>query len=129
MSTSDRPLSPHLQVYRPQLTSMTSFLHRFTGIVLSLGTIILVLWLSAAAGTAEQFAAFNGIWSTWWGMVLAIGWLAALNYHLLNGIRHLFWDAGKGLDIPTAYKSGWAVLIGTVVLTALVWFGAAGGAA
>ena len=126
--SSERPLSPHLQVYKPQLTSVLSITHRMTGVFLSVGTVLFVYWLASAAGSADSFDRYNAIWGTWWGQTLAVAWLLSFNFHLLNGIRHLFWDAGKGLELQSAYRSGWSVLLGTLVLSGLIWFGAGGAA-
>lgn len=116
-----RPLSPHLQVYRPQITSVLSIMHRFTGIALSAGALLLVAWLVAAAKSPAAYAAVAGFVGSWIGLVLLFGWTAALFFHLLNGIRHLAWDAGYGFDLPVVHRSGWAVVVGTAVLTVLVW--------
>lgn len=116
-----RPLSPHLQIYRPQLTSVLSITHRATGAALAVGTLLLVWWLVAAASGPEQFAQVQAFLATWFGKLLLLGWTIALFYHLANGIRHLFWDAGRGFDLRSAYASGWAVLAATVVLTAIAW--------
>ena len=121
MSTHDRPLSPHLQVYRPQLTSALSIFHRITGVFLALGTIVLVWWLVAAATGPDYFPLVQDWIGSWLGYLLLFGWSAALFYHLANGIRHLFWDAGYGFELETVYRSGWAVLIATAVLTILAW--------
>ena len=121
MASSHRPLSPHLQVYRPQLTSMLSILHRLTGVALAVGTLLLIYWLAAAASGAEAFAGAQALIGSFFGRLLLFGWTFALFYHLCNGIRHLFWDAGKGLEIETAERSGWAVLIATGVLTLASW--------
>jgi succinate dehydrogenase / fumarate reductase cytochrome b subunit len=121
LSTSDRPLSPHLQVYRPQLTSTLSIFHRITGVFLTLGTLLLTWWLVAAASGAEAFAAAQWFIGSWIGYLLLLGWSVALFYHLCNGIRHLFWDAGYGFELVNVYRSGWAVLIGTAVLTVVAW--------
>lgn len=116
-----RPLSPHLQVYRPQLTSVLSIVHRLTGIVLSLGGILVAAWLLALAAGPEPYAAINAWLAAPLPLVLLVAWSAALFYHLLNGIRHLCWDAGWLLELPATYASGWAVVAGTVVLTLLAW--------
>jgi succinate dehydrogenase / fumarate reductase cytochrome b subunit len=116
-----RPLSPHLQVYRPQISSVLSVLHRATGIALSVGTILLTWWLVAAASSDAAFAAVQWFASSVLGVILLLGWTACLWYHFLAGIRHLCWDAGFGFEIPTFHKTGWAVLIGTGVLTVLTW--------
>ena len=124
MAAGNRPLSPHLQVYRPQLTSMLSILHRITGVALAVGTLLLVDWLAAAAGGPESYAAAQGFIGSFFGQLLLFGWTVALFYHLANGIRHLFWDAGYGFELPTVYRSGLAVLVATAVLTIVSWIAA-----
>lgn len=114
-----RPLSPHLQIYRPQLTSITSILTRITGNGLIVGTILAVWWLLAAATSPEYFAVANAVATSWFGDLVFTASLWAIWYHYLAGLRHLYWDTGKGMDIPTAEKLGWAVIIGSVVLTIL----------
>ncbi|HZT18514.1 MAG TPA: succinate dehydrogenase, cytochrome b556 subunit [Dongiaceae bacterium] len=114
---AQRPISPHLQIYQPQLTSVLSILHRITGLALAAGTIVLVYWLIAVAAGPAAFATAQAIAGSWIGRLLLFGWTFALFYHLLNGIRHLFWDAGLGFDLKTVYASGRAVVIGAAVLT------------
>jgi len=121
MAGHPRPLSPHLQVYRPQLTSFTSIMHRITGIGLAVGLLYLVCWLFAAASGIAAFDKLQTFNGTIIGRLLLLGWSIAFFYHLLNGIRHLAWDAGWGFELPAAYKTGYAVLIGTVLLTVLAW--------
>lgn len=121
MANVERPLSPHLQIYRPQLTSMMSISHRATGIALAAGTLLLVWWLVAAAAGADAYDTAQDWIGSWLGVLLLIGWSYALFYHLLNGIRHLVWDAGYGFELDVAYKSGWAVVGGSVALTLLAW--------
>ena len=121
MSTGKRPLSPHLQVYRPQITSVLSILHRLTGIVLTIGTLHLVYWILAAAGGAETFVTAQVFTVSWLGRLLLFAWTAALFYHLTNGIRHLLWDAGLGFELHQVTLGGWGVLIATGVLTLLAW--------
>src|SRR5579863_10337479 len=116
-----RPLSPHLQIYRWQLTSVLSILHRASGIWLSMGAILLVSWLGAAADGPQAYAAFGGFLRSWLGLLLVLGWTAALFYHLCNGIRHLWWDTGHGLELRSAYASGYAVLVATAALTVIAW--------
>jgi succinate dehydrogenase / fumarate reductase cytochrome b subunit len=116
-----RPLSPHLQIYKPQLTAITSILHRITGIALSAGILYLLCWLVAVAQGAEAFNRLQDFNGSIIGRLLLLGWSAAFFYHLLNGIRHLAWDAGFGFELPAAYRSGYAVLIGTVLLTVAAW--------
>ena len=121
MSTQERPLSPHLQIYRPQLTSVLSISHRATGIILSIGLIPLIAWVVALGSGAESFSQLNALYAH---PVLALAWVVwsfCLFYHLLNGLRHLMWDAGYWLDIRGAYASGWTVVTLAFVLTALAW--------
>ncbi|MDX1433767.1 MAG: succinate dehydrogenase, cytochrome b556 subunit [Gammaproteobacteria bacterium] len=121
MHAEMRPLSPHLQVYRPQLTSVLSIMHRATGLVLAAGSIVLVYWLLAAASGAEAYATAHSLLASWAGRVIMLGITFSLFYHLCNGIRHLFWDAGKGFELESVYASGWAVVITSVALTLLAW--------
>ena len=121
MRSADRPISPHLQIYRWQLTSVLSILHRAAGVWLSIGTIVLVWWLVAAASSPEAFDAVAEFLDSWLGMVLLLGWSVALFYHLCNGIRHLVWDTGHGLDLKSTYFGGWLVLGGTAILTLVAW--------
>lgn len=116
-----RPLSPHIQVYRPQLTSVLSITHRATGVALAVGTLLLVWWLIAGATGPEAYATVQGFFRSWIGRLLLLGWTLSLFYHLCNGIRHLFWDAGYGFELRATYVSGWLVIVATVVLTALSW--------
>ncbi len=115
----ERPLSPHLQIYRPQLTAITSILTRITGNGLIAGALLTVWWLMAAATGAEAFAAADAVLTSWFGdLVLTLSaW--ALWYHYLAGLRHLWFDAGRGLDIATAERLGWGVITGSLVLTLL----------
>jgi succinate dehydrogenase / fumarate reductase cytochrome b subunit len=121
MSSGNRPLSPHLQVYRPQLTAVLSILHRLTGVALAPGTLLLVYWLTAAAAGPEAFATAQGLVGSIVGRLLLLGWTFALFYHLCNGIRHLFWDAGYGLELPDLYRSGWLVVFASGGLTLGGW--------
>src|ERR1700722_3846433 len=119
MSQVQRPLSPHLQVYKPQLTSVLSITHRATGLALAVGTVFLVWWLLAAATSAEAFGAAQAFWYSWFGRLLLLGWTWSLFFHLCNGIRHLFWDAGYGYELKTPYASGGTWAIGSVGLRAI----------
>jgi len=121
MASQNRPLSPHLQVYKPQLTSVLSILHRATGIALAVGTLLLVWWLVAAATGESAFADVQAFIGSWIGRLLLLGWSYALFYHMCNGLRHLFWDAGKGLELETAYTTGWLSVAASIVLTVAVW--------
>ena len=121
MEKSQRPLSPHLQIYRPQLTSVLSITHRATGIALVLGTLVLVYWLLAAASGAEAYGSAQQLLGSWPGRILLLGFSFALFFHLCNGIRHLFWDAGLGFELKTAYASGKAVIAVAIAMTLLAW--------
>lgn len=119
VNRGNRPLSPHLSIYRPQLTSISSILTRIAGNALLLGALLVVWWFLAAAAGAEYFALVDGIMTSFLGDLVMLGSLWALWYHGLAGVRHLIWDAGLGLDLPTANKLGWAVIAGSFVLTIL----------
>jgi succinate dehydrogenase / fumarate reductase cytochrome b subunit len=121
MEKRERPLSPHLQIYRPQLTSVLSITHRATGLALIAGTLVLVYWLLAAASGAEAYASAQALLGSWLGRVVLLAFSFALFYHLCNGIRHLFWDAGLGFELKTAYASGHAVIIVSISMTVLAW--------
>ncbi|MBA3325403.1 MAG: succinate dehydrogenase, cytochrome b556 subunit [Rhodobacteraceae bacterium] len=114
-----RPLSPHLTIYRPQLTSMLSILHRMTGVGLGLGGILAVWWFLAASAGPEYFAFVDGALTSWLGGIVMLGLLVALWYHFCNGIRHLVWDAGFGFEIATVHRSAYATAAGTVALTVI----------
>ena len=129
MSQRARPLSPHLQVYQPQITSTMSIMHRIAGILLSFGAFGLALWLVAVAQGGETYERVAACAGSPFGKIVLFGFSMALVYHLLNGIRHLLWDAGWGFEIPQVYKSGYTVLVLTVVFTAAIWFFAMRGAA
>ena len=119
--TRQRPLSPHLQVYRPQLTSMMSIIHRATGVALTTGTLVLAAWLVAVAIGGETYKIVAMAVAHPLGQFVLFGYSAALIYHALNGIRHLTWDLGFGLTIPEVYRSGHIVLFLTFLLTACLW--------
>ena len=116
-----RPLSPHLQIYRPQITSVLSITHRATGVALSVGTLLLVWWLLAAANGPEAFSHVSAFVKSWFGILLLLGWTWSLFYHLLAGIRHLVWDAGYALELPQVELGGWIVVGGSIGLTILAW--------
>jgi succinate dehydrogenase / fumarate reductase cytochrome b subunit len=116
-----RPLSPHLQIYRPQITSVLSILHRITGFALSVGLLLLAGLVISAAFGQQSFDLVRGQMSTWYGYILLMGWSWAFYYHLCNGVRHLFWDIGKGFELSTVTTSGWAVLLASLTMTAVTW--------
>lgn len=121
VNRGDRPLSPHLQIYRPQITSVLSILHRVTGVALTLGAALVVWWFFAAASGPEAFATADAFLSGPIGGFVLLGSLWALCYHTLNGVRHLVWDAGYGFELPTVTATGWLTVIGSFALTAVVW--------
>ena len=116
-----RPLSPHLQVYKPQLTSILSILHRGTGIVLSIGSIFLVSWIMVLTLGESAYQLYSQLVNNWFGKLVIFGFTFGLFYHLSNGIRHLFWDAGYGYDLKDAYISGFAVIFSSISLTLITW--------
>lgn len=116
-----RPLSPHLQIYRLPLPALLSITHRITGVVLSTGTVLLALWLIALAQGPETFATAMMIISHPLGQIVLFGYSVALFYHMCNGIRHLNWDRGSGLEIEAVYRSGKITIASAVCLTAMLW--------
>ena len=123
MASKNRPLSPHLQVYKPQLTSILSITHRGTGVFLSLGALFLSYWLMALASGPEAFNDVQIFLATWYGKCFLYALIFSLCFHLCNGIRHLFWDAGLGLEIEAVYKTGYITVICAVLLTVLTIVG------
>ena len=121
MAQRERPLSPHLQIYRPEITSVLSILHRLTGVALSVGTLLLVWWLLATALGGGAFAVADGFLGSIIGQILLFGWTFALFYHLANGIRHLGWDLGYGFDLGVLKTTGWLVVAAALGLTVLAW--------
>ena len=119
VSQSNRPLSPHLSVYRPQISMVSSILTRITGISLLVGGLLVIWWFLAAAISPEAFALADGALTSWLGDLVMLGSLWALWYHFLTGLRHLYWDTGRGLDLPTAKMLGWVAVFGSFILTAL----------
>jgi len=121
MADTQRPLSPHLQIYKKQVQMMTSITHRATGIALAVGTLLVVCGLLDLAGGEESFNHFKGVIGSPVGLILLLGWSWSLFYHLCNGIRHLVQDAGLGYEIPQFIRSSWLSVAGSIVLTVLVW--------
>jgi succinate dehydrogenase / fumarate reductase, cytochrome b subunit len=116
-----RPLSPNIQIYRPQLTSVLSIANRITGLVLSVGAVVLVVWLIAAATGPKAYAIVQGAIASWIGQIVLFGCTFAFFLHLCGGIRHLVWDAGYGFSLRSIYASGWAVVAASGALTVAAW--------
>ncbi|MCF6288444.1 MAG: succinate dehydrogenase, cytochrome b556 subunit [Proteobacteria bacterium] len=121
MKTSNRPLSPHIQVYKMPLSAKLSIFHRLTGLALSFGVVILVYWLFALAYTPSMAVVLHTFFASMIGKVFLIAMSFAFCYHFCNGIRHLFWDAGKGLELKQVNRSGVMAIILALALTALIW--------
>jgi len=113
----NRPLSPHLSIYRPQLTSITSIFTRITGNALILGALLIVWWFAALASGPEAYARANGFMTSWFGDLIMFGSVACLWYHTLAGIRHLIWDSGHMLDVERSEKAGLVIIVASVLLT------------
>ena len=121
MAGVERPLSPHLQVYRWRITMLNSIVHRVGGVALGAGTLLLAWWLVAAASGPEAFSMVKAFFTHWFGRLVLFGFSWALIYHLLSGIRYLFWNAGIGFEVAVAEKWGWMILAASVVFTLLAW--------
>ena len=121
MKPSSRPLSPHLQIYKMPLSAKLSILHRITGMILSLASVILVYWLFSLAYLSDTAIAFQSFFSSTVGKIVLIGFTFSFVYHFCNGIRHLFSDAGKGFELETVNKSGIFVVVMAIILTTLIW--------
>ncbi len=116
---ANRPLSPHLQIYRPQITSILSILNRITGIGMILATVLIAWWFLAAATGAEYFAMVDGFMTSWFGLLILVASLWAFWFHFFNGLRHLRWDAVKGMGMKTVRRSGWIAAAMSVIATVL----------
>jgi succinate dehydrogenase / fumarate reductase, cytochrome b subunit len=117
----ERPLSPHLQIYKPLINMVMSIVHRLTGMALYFGTLLLAWWLVAAAIGPSYFKFVNGVLGSPLGLIILFGFTWALIHHMLGGIRHLIWDTGRGLDLVSVDRMGWASIIGSVLLTLGFW--------
>ncbi|MFT0860691.1 succinate dehydrogenase, cytochrome b556 subunit [Ancylobacter sp. G4_0304] len=118
---AQRPLSPHLQIYRPMLTMMMSIVHRITGVALYFGTALLVIWLVAVASTTTSFDAVNGLYGSWIGLIVMVGYSWALIHHLLGGLRHFVWDTGAGFGPEARELLAKLTIGGSITLTVLLW--------
>ena len=123
VNRGNRPLSPHLTIYRPQMTSISSIFVRITGNALLAATLLLIAWLLAASTSAAAFAWVQCVITSWFGDLVFLLSLWALWYHTLGGLRHLIWDTGRGLELKTAERMGWMMIIGSLLLTVLtvIW--------
>ena len=121
MTLSTPPLSPHLQIYKPQMTSVLSIFHRATGVLLFLSSALLVYWLAAAAYGPEAYAHAQAFFHSKIGKLGMMLWSFFMYYHLCNGIRHLVWDTGRALSMTTATRFGYLVLLASVALTGVTW--------
>ncbi len=117
----NRPISPHLTIYRKLSNMVMSILHRITGAALYFGTIIMAAWLVSAAMGPDAFSFVNGILGTWAGKLVLLGYTWALMHHMLGGFRHLIWDTGRGFDLSTINFLSMATIVGSLALTALIW--------
>lgn len=122
MTSKSRPLSPHISVYRWRITSTLSIFHRLSGVAMSAGTLMLVAWLLAAATGVQAYSQFSDFAGSLLGKLMIAGWIFAFFFHLCNGVRHLFWDAGKGFEMSQATASGWAVVGISILASAAVCF-------
>ena len=123
VNRGNRPLSPHLTIYRPQMTSISSIFVRITGNALLAATLLLIAWLLAASTSAAAFEWVQCVITSWFGDLVFLVSLWALWYHMLGGLRHLIWDTGRGLELKTAERMGWMMIIGSLLLTAftVIW--------
>ena len=121
MTQPQRPMSPHLQVYKPQLTSVLSIIHRMTGVGLAVGTLFISVWLVAAAWGPGAFDFVQGFYGSWLGYLVLFGFSVCLFYHMCNGVRHLLWDLGYFFEIEDVYRTGWTMLAAAAVLTFAAW--------
>jgi len=126
MANSNRPLSPHLQVYKWQLTMFLSITHRATGIALSAGVLLLIYWIRAVTSGPGHYERAQAVLGSVPGLVILFALSFCLFYHLCNGIRHLYWDMGRGLELRSVYRSGWTVVVASIALTVVTWLAAYG---
>jgi len=122
MSNSERPTSPHISVYRWPISMTLSILHRMTGVALAVGLVVYVAWLMAAAGGSNDYRQFVDLMQSPLGRIALVGWSLAFFFHLCNGVRHLFWDTGRGFEMSQVNASAWTVIVTSVVMTLLYWW-------
>ena len=119
---NERPLSPHLSIYRPLVNMMMSIIHRITGAALYFGTLLLAAWLIAIAQGPKAFDYVNGLFASPLGRLVLLGYTWALLHHMLGGLRHFIWDTGRGFNLGTVNLLSWLTIVGSIILTGLVWF-------
>lgn len=119
---AERPLSPHLQIYKPLVNMVMSILHRITGAALYVGSLLVAWWLVAAAIGPDDFAYVNAIATSTFGKLVLYGYTWALIHHMLGGVRHFIWDTGRGLDLASVHQLSWGTIILSVGLTLAIWF-------
>ena len=124
MASQNRPLSPHLQIYKPQITSILSITHRISGLFLAFGAVLLASWLITATYGPETFEIAQSLVDSWFGKLVLLGLTFSMYFHLANGLRHLGWDFGKGFDLPKVRLTGITVIFFAIALTILTWFAA-----
>ena len=117
----NRPLSPHLQVYKLPLPALLSITHRATGVFLAMGTILLSIWIISLATGVDEFQGVKAFIGSFLGRLMLLGWTFSLFFHLFNGIRHLYWDMAKGLELKSVYTSGYITMAAAGVMTLVVW--------
>ncbi len=122
MSNSERPTSPHISVYRWPISMTLSILHRMTGVALAVGLVVYVAWLMAAAGGSNDYRQFVDLMQSPLGRIALVGWSLAFFFHLCNGVRHLFWDTGRGFEMSQVNASAWTAVVASVVMTLLYWW-------
>ena len=118
-NNNNHPLSPHLDIYQYQITWTVSIMHRLTGIAMMVGLLLITAWFLSAAFSKELFLVIDNFLQSWIGIFVIFGSLWAFWFHFLNGVRHLFWDAGYGFNLETVVRSGWTVVFGSIILTIL----------
>lgn len=116
-----RPLSPHLQIYTPHINMVMSILHRITGAALYFGTVLLAWWLVAASTGPDYFSYVSGVFNSWPGRIVLLGYTWALVHHALGGLRHFLWDTGSGYDIETIDNLSWGSILASPLLTVCIW--------
>ena len=116
-----RPLSPHLQIYRPAINMVMSIMHRITGVILYVGTLLLAWWLIAIATGPEYYNFVSNVLASIPGKIVLLGYTWTIIHHLLGGIRHLIWDTGRGFDLPMVNRLSWLTIVGSLAITALIW--------